>query len=151
MAEFKDSAKYVLKRMDNAVGNYAPHSAIESALYNIREDRTQYSVDTKSSVKNNKKDVKAGIIGIGAAISEAALTLPLLIKANSLSFNVKPIGDKLYRISPWGELGWLEKAVYPLVDTKIAGVLPATTALWASFSIATGLVTYYLAHRKLKD
>lgn len=87
-------------------------------------------------------------IGAIAGIVEAVVTLPSLAAANSLSLNVIEYGGKFYQVSPSRELSWIEShMVLPLVNTKLLGVLPATTMIWLlSISLCAASGFYVARH-----
>jgi len=95
----------------------------------------------------------AYVVGVATGFVEGLVTLPWLAAANSLSLNVMEIGGKLHQLSPFPvrELSWVEsKIVLPLVNTRVIGVLPATTVIWFVSILLSGVLGYYVAKRVIR-
>jgi hypothetical protein len=100
----------------------------------------------------------AYVTGVVVGFAEGLVTFPLLAAANSLSLNVIGIGGKWYQLSPYPmrELSWVEShVVFPLVETRVFGVLPATTVIWLVSILLSGVLGYYVSklviHRAYKS
>jgi hypothetical protein len=88
------------------------------------------------------------VVGVTAGFVEALGTLPWLAAANFLSMNVMEYHGKFYQVLPFPvrELSWVEShIVLPLVDTRVVGVLPATTVIWLVSILLSGVLGYYVA------
>ncbi len=93
------------------------------------------------------------VVGFAVGFVWALVTLPWLAAASSLSMNVMEIGGKLYQVVPFPmrELSWVEShVVLPLVNTRVFGVLPATTVIWVVSILLSSVLGYYLAKHVIR-
>ena len=95
----------------------------------------------------------AYVVGVAAGFVEALVTLPWLAAANFLPRNIIEHDDKLYQLFPLPprELSWIEiHAVLPLANTKLFGILPATSVIWFVSILLSGVLSYYVAKRVVR-
>ena len=95
----------------------------------------------------------AYVAGVLVGFVEGLVTLPCLAAANFLSLNVVEVGGKLYQMVsfPLRELSWVEvHVVLPLVNTRVVGVVPATSVIWFVSVLLSSILGYYIAKHVIR-